>query len=98
MFTLLSTDTQSRARLGRLTTPHGTIETPCFMPVGTQGTVKTMTPEELKELGAQIILGNTYHLSLRPGVAVVEKVGGLHGFMGWDGPIQIGRASGRERV
>ena len=87
MFSLLGKDPNCHARLGRFTTPHGIIETPCFMPVGTQGTVKTMTPEELHELGAQVVLGNTYHLSLRPGVAIVEKAGGLHRFMGWNGPI-----------
>ena len=78
---------QSGARLGRLHTPHGVIETPIFMPVGTQATVKAMTPEELKEIGAQIILSNTYHLYLRPGEKLVEKAGGLHGFMNWDRPI-----------
>lgn len=78
---------QSGARIGRLHTPHGVIETPVFMPVGTQATVKTMTPEELKEIGAQIILSNTYHLYMRPGEKIVEKAGGLHGFMNWDRPI-----------
>ncbi|TCO79851.1 tRNA guanosine(34) transglycosylase Tgt [Marinisporobacter balticus] len=78
---------QSGARLGRLHTPHGTIETPIFMPVGTQATVKTMTPEELKEINAQIILSNTYHLYLRPGHELVEKAGGLHKFMNWNKPI-----------
>lgn len=74
-------------RLGRLTTAHGVIETPEFMPVGTQASVKTMSPEELKRCGAQIILGNTYHLNLRPGLGVFRKMGGLHNFMGWDKPI-----------
>ncbi len=74
-------------RLGRLTTPHGTIETPEFMPVGTQGTVKTMSPDELITLKTQIVLGNTYHLNLRPGMEVIRKLGGLHRFMGWNGPI-----------
>lgn len=78
---------QSGARLGRIHTPHGTIETPIFMPVGTQATVKTMSPEELKEMGAQIILGNTYHLFLRPGHEIVEEAGGLHSFMNWDRAI-----------
>jgi queuine tRNA-ribosyltransferase len=78
---------QSGARLGRVHTPHGTIETPVFMPVGTQATVKAMTPDELKEIGAQIILSNTYHLYLRPGEKLVEKAGGLHSFMNWDRPI-----------
>ncbi|KXG77011.1 tRNA guanosine(34) transglycosylase Tgt [Thermotalea metallivorans] len=78
---------QSGARLGLLHTPHGTIETPVFMPVGTQATVKAMTPEELKEIHAQIILSNTYHLYLRPGHQLVEKAGGLHKFMNWDRAI-----------
>ncbi len=75
------------ARAGLLHTPHGTFETPMFMPVGTQATVKTMTPEELKEMGAQIILSNTYHLFLRPGEDLVAEAGGLHNFMHWDGGI-----------
>ncbi len=75
------------ARAGRLTTRHGMIETPVFMPVGTQGTVKCMSPDELRTVGAQVILGNTYHLMVRPGLEVVTKAGGLHKFMGWDGPI-----------
>ncbi|HWR23621.1 MAG TPA: tRNA guanosine(34) transglycosylase Tgt [Feifaniaceae bacterium] len=78
---------QSGARLGVLHTPHGDIETPCFMPVGTQATVKAMTPRDLKEVGAQIILSNTYHLYLRPGHGLVREAGGLHAFMGWDRPI-----------
>ena len=76
-----------RARLGTLTTPHGAIETPQFMPVGTQATVKSLTPGDLREAGAQIILANTYHLSLRPGHERIARLGGLHRFMGWDGPI-----------
>ncbi len=75
------------ARAGLLHTPHGTFKTPMFMPVGTQATVKTLTPEELKEMGAQIILSNTYHLFLRPGSDLVEEAGGLHRFMNWDGGI-----------
>lgn len=75
------------ARAGLLHTPHGTFKTPMFMPVGTQATVKTMSPEELKEMGAQIILSNTYHLFLRPGPELVEEAGGLHRFMNWDGGI-----------
>ncbi len=75
------------ARRGRLELAHGAVETPVFMPVGTYGTVKAMSPEELTGLGAQIVLGNTFHLWLRPGTAVIEKHGGLHGFMGWRGPI-----------
>ncbi|MDY4127430.1 tRNA guanosine(34) transglycosylase Tgt [Peptostreptococcus porci] len=78
---------QSGARLGRLHTPHGVIETPIFMPVGTQATVKSMTPEELKEIGSQIILSNTYHLYMRPGHELIKKAGGLHEFMQWDKPI-----------
>jgi queuine tRNA-ribosyltransferase len=88
-FTLLKKDTSglSHARRGRLKLNHGTIETPIFMPVGTYGSVKAMSPVELKEVGSQIILGNTFHLWLRPGTGVMDKFGGLHGFMGWDGPI-----------
>jgi queuine tRNA-ribosyltransferase len=78
---------QTGARLGRVHTPHGVIDTPTFMPVGTQATVKAMAPNELKEIGAQIILSNTYHLFIRPGHKLVEKAGGLHGFMNWDRPI-----------
>jgi queuine tRNA-ribosyltransferase len=84
-FKLLKTD--GNARRGRLTLNHGVIETPIFMPVGTYGTVKAMSPEELKEIGSQIILGNTFHLWLRPGVETMSKFGGLHRFMGWDKPI-----------
>ncbi|MGC6427839.1 MAG: tRNA guanosine(34) transglycosylase Tgt [Akkermansiaceae bacterium] len=87
MFELLATDSKSRARYGRLTTPHGRIETPIFMPVGTQGSVKTLHPEDLHALQAQIILGNTYHLWLRPGTEVIGSLGGLHSFTAWDGPM-----------
>jgi queuine tRNA-ribosyltransferase len=86
-FQLLATDSATAARRGRLRTRHGVVETPIFMPVGTQGTVKAVTPAQLRELGAQIILGNTYHLNLRPGSELVRELGGLHQFMGWDGPI-----------
>lgn len=86
-FDLISTDTATDARRGRLTTRHGVIETPIFMPVGTQGTVKALTPVHLHEIGAQIILGNTYHLNLRPGSDLVKELGGLHKFMGWNKPI-----------
>src|SRR3954466_13545525 len=86
-FTLLKSDTQTAARRGRLETPHGIIETPIFMPVGTHAAMKAMTPLQVKETGAQIILANTYHLHLRPGEGLVEKAGGLHAFMGWDRPI-----------
>ena len=84
-FQLLATD--GSARRGRLSTAHGTIETPAFMPVGTYGTVKAMTPEELADLGAEIVLGNTFHLMLRPGVGIIAEHGGLHGFMNWPRPI-----------
>ncbi|MEW6541763.1 MAG: tRNA guanosine(34) transglycosylase Tgt [Bacillota bacterium] len=86
-FEVLKQDSRTGARLGRLTTPHGVVDTPVFMPVGTQGTVKTMTPEEVRDLGARIILSNTYHLYLRPGHELVREAGGLHRFMHWDGPI-----------
>ena len=84
-FELLATD--GGARRGRLWTAHGPVETPVFMPVGTQGTVKAMAPDELEALQVQIVLGNTYHLAIRPGAEVVEACGGLHGFMGWQRPI-----------
>ncbi len=87
MFELLGTDKSTKGRRGRLTTAHGAIETPAFMPVGTQGTVKAVSPRELRELKAQVILGNTYHLFVRPGIEVVRHFGGLHRFMNWDGPI-----------
>jgi queuine tRNA-ribosyltransferase len=86
-FTLLKTDTESKARLGRLDLPHGTVETPIFMPVGTQGAVKTLHPDDLDALGAQIILGNTYHLWLRPGHELIKEFGGLHEFTSWKKPI-----------
>ena len=86
-FELLHVCKQTGARRGRLHTPHGVIETPIYMPVGTQATVKTMSPDELKTIGSQIILSNTYHLHLRPGEALVERAGGLHRFMNWDRPI-----------
>ncbi|MGI6183687.1 MAG: tRNA guanosine(34) transglycosylase Tgt [Candidatus Fimadaptatus sp.] len=86
-FELLHIDKQTGARRGRLHTPHGVIETPIFMPVGTQATVKTMEPRELLEINAQIILSNTYHLHLRPGEDLVERAGGLHKFMNWPRPI-----------
>lgn len=84
-FQLLATN--DAARLGRLGTPHGEVETPVFMPVGTQATVKGLTPQQLEEAGARIVLGNTYHLTLRPGDALIAELGGLHRFMGWNGPI-----------
>jgi queuine tRNA-ribosyltransferase len=87
VFKLLAQDLESQARRGRLATAHGLIETPAFMPVGTQGTVKTVTPRELCELNAQIVLGNSYHLFVRPGIDVIRHFGGLHEFMNWEGPI-----------
>lgn len=86
-FELIKESKNTKARRGRIHTEHGVIETPIFMPVGTQATVKTMTPHEVKELGAQIILSNTYHLFLRPGMEIMKEAGGLHKFMNWDGPI-----------
>src|SRR5919201_1017384 len=86
-FELLTTDRYSKARRGRLMTAHGVVDTPAFMPVGTQGSVKGVSPRELRELDAQIILGNTYHLFVRPGLGVIKHFGGLHNFMSWDGPI-----------
>ena len=86
-FTVLARSSECQARTGRLVTLRGTIETPVFMPVGTQATVKAVTPEDLKSLGAQIILGNTYHLYIRPGHELIRELGGLHRFMHWDRPI-----------
>ena len=80
-------DGSTRARLGRLTLPHGTVETPQFMPVGTNATVKALSPDDIRMTGASIILSNTYHLYLRPGHERIERLGGLHRFMDWDGPI-----------
>lgn len=85
MFKILHKD--GKARVGRLVTPHGIIETPNFNPVGTQATVKALTPKDLKDIGVQMVLANTYHLTLRPGADVIAKLGGLHKFMGWDKPI-----------
>ena len=87
MFELLKTDPSSKARLGRLITAHGPVETPVFMSVGTQGSVKALDPRELCEMGTQIILGNTYHLNIRPGLEIIKAAGGLHRFMHWSGPI-----------
>src|SRR5579875_994700 len=84
-FELQATD--GAARRGRLTFDRGTVETPAFMPVGTYGSVKAMTPRDIREIGAEIILGNTFHLFLRTGLEVVEQFGGLHKFIGWDKPI-----------
>ncbi len=86
-FSVTHTDSQTQARLGSMLTAHGPVQTPAFMPVATQGTVKAMTPRELREIGTEIILANAYHLYLRPGVDVIEQAGSLHNFMAWDGPI-----------
>ncbi len=86
-FNILARDSASPARLGQLDLPHGSVQTPIFMPVGTYGTVKAMTPRDLEEVKAQIVLGNTFHLWLRPGLDVIKKHGGLHRFMAWDKPI-----------
>ncbi|MDW8382234.1 MAG: tRNA guanosine(34) transglycosylase Tgt [Verrucomicrobiota bacterium] len=87
MFELLKIDSHTAARRGRLITPHGVVETPVFMPVGTQASVKALDPRELEEMGTQIILGNTYHLYIRPGLDILEAAGGLHRFMNWTKPI-----------
>jgi queuine tRNA-ribosyltransferase len=86
-FTLIARDPACEARLGVIDTPHGRVSTPAFMPVGTQGAVKALTPEQVHALGAEIILGNTYHLMLRPGNRLIAELGGLHRFMNWRGPI-----------
>ncbi|MBI4575738.1 MAG: tRNA guanosine(34) transglycosylase Tgt [Planctomycetes bacterium] len=103
-FHLTATD-PSGARAGRLVTPHGEVETPCFMPVGTQGAVKALTPRDLESVGARLVLANTYHLHLRPGEEVVRALGGLHRFTGWAGPMltdsggfQAYSLAGRSRV
>ncbi|HSA01095.1 MAG TPA: tRNA guanosine(34) transglycosylase Tgt [Candidatus Paceibacterota bacterium] len=87
MFELLKTDQETSARLGRITTPHGVVSTPVFMSVGTQGSVKALDPRELHEAGTQIILGNTYHLTIRPGLDIIRAAGGLHKFISWPAPI-----------
>ncbi len=86
-FTLRAHDTESRARRGTVVTAHGPIETPAFMTVGTRATVTGLTPSDLRDVGAQVLLGNTYHLMLRPGPALFRRVGGIHKFMGWNGPV-----------
>ena len=86
-FRLIETSCDSKARAGELITPHGRVLTPVFLPVGSQATIKTLTPEELKDIGIAIVLANTYHLYLRPGITVIEKMGGLHKFMAWDRAI-----------
>ena len=86
-FEVLKEDARTNARLGRLKTAHGAVDTPVFMDVGTLASVKALEPRDLKETGAQVVLGNTYHLMLRPGAEVIAAAGGLHNFMRWDGPI-----------
>lgn len=86
-FRLIHTDKDTKARSGKLETAHGVINTPCFMPVGTQGTVKTLSPLDLESARAEVILANAYHLFLRPGMEVIRKAGGLHRFISWDKPI-----------
>jgi queuine tRNA-ribosyltransferase len=105
VFELIKTDSATRARRGMLTTPHGTVQTPVFMPVGTRGTIKGLTPEQVAATGTGMILTNTYHLLLRPGVEVVESLGGLHRMMAWKGPIltdsggyQVFSLSGLNRI
>ena len=96
-FQIKGSDTQSKARAGLIQTDHGPIETPIFMPVGTVASVKSVHQRELKEdINADIILGNTYHLYLRPQTAILEKVGGLHKFMNWDLPVWSRRLTGRK--
>ena len=86
-FQLLQEDSETKGRVGRVQTAHGMFETPVFMPVGTQATVKTLAPRDLEELGAEIILSNAYHLYIRPGIDIIDEIGGLHKFMGWSKPI-----------
>src|SRR5690349_1704465 len=86
-FSITTRDAASRARAGRIDTPHGAFETPAFMPVGTKAAVKTLQPAQLRDAGTQILLCNAYHLALRPGEKLVKTMGGLHKFMGWSGPI-----------
>ena len=86
-FRIIKKDEKSSARLGEISTLHGKIHTPAFVTVGTQATVKSLTPEELKQIGAEVVLANTYHLFLRPGDGVIKKLGGLHKFMHWNGPM-----------
>ena len=86
-FKIIYKDKTSKARLGKLITSHGEFNTPIFMPVGTQATVKALSPEELINIGAEVVLCNAYHLALRPGVEIIKEAGGLHKFMHWDRPI-----------
>ena len=87
MFKVTKKDSETNARAGLLTTAHGKVKTPVFMPVGTQASVKGITPAQIKEIGSEIILSNTYHCYVRPGIDVIKKHKGLHDFMGWDRPI-----------
>src|SRR5690242_32598 len=87
MFELTIAATSAASRAGKLALPHGTVQTPCFMPVGTQGTVRALSPHDLRAVGAEIVLANTYHLHVRPGEDVIRELGGLHRFMGWDRPL-----------
>ena len=86
-FEITDRDAATKARLGRIHTGRGVVETPAFLPVGTRGTVKAMAPWELTDIGFQMLLANTYHLFLRPGTELIERAGGLHSFMGWEGPL-----------
>ena len=86
-FEILKQDKKSKARLGLLKTPHGDIQTPAFMPIGTKASVKTLSSDEVRALGAEVILSNTYHLWISPGDELIAKAGGLHKFMNWSGPI-----------
>src|SRR3989338_4051004 len=86
-FKIIKKNNKNELRVGKLRTPHGIINTPCFMPIGTRAAVKNLTPDELEKIGAEIILSNTYHLSQRPGADIVKRAGGLHNFMNWDSPI-----------
>ena len=86
-FEIIKNDSVTPSRLGRIDTDHGSFSTPAFLPVGTLGTVKSLTPEDLKDVGAEVILANTYHLYLRPGHGTIGRLSGLHKFIHWDGPI-----------
>ena len=86
-FEIIKKSTKSNARVGRIITEHGEIQTPVFMPVGTQGTIKSLTPDQVEKLGTEVLLANTYHLFLRPGLEIIKQAGGLHAFMRWDAPI-----------
>ena len=90
-FLILNKTKNSHARIGQLSTNRGLINTPAFMPIGTYGPVKTLSPKDLNDVGSQIILGNTYHLYLRPGIKIIKKAGGLHGFSNWSKPILTDR-------